>query len=152
MSRQWRSVPGFKNYEVSDTGVVKGQRGVLKPQICRNGYLNVWLYPNGWKSKRYCKGIHQLVLLAFVGPPNKEEETRHLDDNKRNNNLTNLCYGTKRENTQDRLRAGTNGGQKLNRRAAENIRSSQKTGKIIARQLGISESLVSMIRSGKRWN
>jgi hypothetical protein len=51
--------------------------------------------------------VHHLVLRAFVGerPVTIERgEIRHLDGNKTNNVLANLCYGTIKENADDRKR------------------------------------------------
>lgn len=48
--------------------------------------------------------LHRLVLLAFVGPCPQGMECRHLDDDPTNNNLENLCWGTRKEQAQDRKR------------------------------------------------
>lgn len=111
----WLPVPGWTGYyEVSDHGNVRSlqaQRGprrepkCLKPRPSRNGrYLAVCLKSNGaWAN--WC--IHQLVTLAFIGPPPLDEEVRHLDGNAHNNHISNLAYGTHSENLQDAVRHGT---------------------------------------------
>lgn len=56
--------------------------------------------------------IDRLLLEAFVGPPpSKYHVARHLDDDHRNNAISNLAWGTMSENVEDayrngRLRAG----------------------------------------------
>ncbi|QZE10566.1 hypothetical protein SEA_SCOOBYDOOBYDOO_251 [Mycobacterium phage ScoobyDoobyDoo] len=50
--------------------------------------------------------VHRLVLEAFVGPCPPGMETRHLDDDPSNNRLSNLCWGTRLENTMDRVQNG----------------------------------------------
>jgi len=52
--------------------------------------------------------MHCLVLEAFVGPCPKGMQCRHLDGNRKNNNLSNLCWGTYKENGEDRKVHGTN--------------------------------------------
>jgi hypothetical protein len=52
--------------------------------------------------------VHHLILLAFVGPRPEGCVTRHLDDDKANNRLGNLCYGTSTENNYDMVRNGKN--------------------------------------------
>lgn len=51
--------------------------------------------------------IHVLVLENFVGPsPFLGAKARHKDDNKSNNNLSNLEWGTNRENMDDAKKNG----------------------------------------------
>jgi len=44
------------------------------------------------------------VTEAFIGPYPPGQETRHLDGDPLNNSVGNLCYGTRAENMQDRVR------------------------------------------------
>jgi HNH endonuclease/NUMOD4 motif len=105
----WRAVVGFEGfYEVSNRGTVRSLprdycRGqVIKPRW-RGRYLAVVLStPTLRKELR----VHRLVGEAFLGPRPDKHETRHLDDNRANNNLTNLVYGTSKENSQDSIRNG----------------------------------------------
>jgi len=53
--------------------------------------------PLGWGNVWF---VHRLVLLAFIGP--SDLQVRHLDGNPTNNNLSNLLYGTAKENAEDR--------------------------------------------------
>lgn len=50
--------------------------------------------------------VHAVVLNAFVGPRPDGMVCRHLDDDKTNNALSNLCWGTPRENQLDVVRNG----------------------------------------------
>lgn len=116
----WRDVPRYKGiYRVSDRGQVKSldrvflnkigslwrARGkMLKLGKTRRGYPHVYLSIYG-EQKRFM--VHRLVLLTFVGSCPKGMETRHLDGNSSNNNLSNLCWGTHQENMQDSVKHGT---------------------------------------------
>lgn len=73
----------------------------LKLKISTTGYYLVTLYKHG---QPYTKKIHHLVLETFVGPKKFNEQTRHLDGNKLNNELVNLCWGTQSQNEQDKIR------------------------------------------------
>ena len=118
MPSNWRPVPGFdRYYEVSDEGEVRsldrtvahGKHGfttyrgrVLKARPTKGGYLLVAL---SYGTKRRAIYVHHLVLLAFVGPRPPAEgrsEIRHLNGDKRDNRLTNLAYGSAKENAADR--------------------------------------------------
>lgn len=115
---EWRDVPGYEGlYAVSDSGQVKslartieGKRSrrveerLLKPMVAQGGHLQVELRSGG--LPRWVPKIHQLVLLAFVGPYPEGMEVRHLDGDPANNRLDNLRYGTRSENMYDRVRHG----------------------------------------------
>ena len=75
----------------------------LNPYIGHGGYLYVSISTN---KKQRSIPIHVLLLDAFIGarPPNSEG--RHLDGKPLNNNLSNLAYGSKRQNAEDRIRCG----------------------------------------------
>jgi hypothetical protein len=51
--------------------------------------------------------VHHLVLEAFVGPRGDGEEARHLDGHRDNAALSNLSWGTAKENTADKRNHGT---------------------------------------------
>ncbi|WAW11629.1 HNH endonuclease [Acinetobacter phage nACB1] len=106
----WKPIPNFEGYDVSDQGQVrswrpKNGRGSLltTPHLLSltpfsdSDYLRVNL---GGKSRR----VHQLVLEAFVGPCPKGHLVMHLDDDCTNNNLSNLKYGTPKENLEDMVK------------------------------------------------
>jgi hypothetical protein len=113
----WKSIPGYKQYEVSNLGNVrsvdrwvrfgkteslrftKGQ--VIRKCINNNGYEQVTL------CRETGRHVHHLVLLAFVGPRPNGMEALHGDGNKANNRLDNLRYGTRSENQHDRAKHGT---------------------------------------------
>lgn len=105
-SKIWKTIPGYRGvYEVSSYGEVRriGSVKTLKPRKSRN-YLYVSLHE---KMKYKGELIHRLVLKAFCGEPSAKEEARHLDGNPENNKLSNLKWGSKRENFEDRLLHGT---------------------------------------------
>lgn len=107
---KWRTVPGFSNYEVSDTGLVRTKARdvlinrydtglevrsykskILKNQTQVNGYVSVRLKSDEGSYKTLT--IHRLVMLAFVGP--SPLFVLHADDDPKNNHLANLRYGTR---------------------------------------------------------
>ena len=119
----WRDVLGYDGrYQVSNKGNVRSVTRkdsvgrkisgiILKPISLRDGYLYVSLCKNG---KVKTKSIHRLVLEAFVENPNNLPEVNHKDENKINNELSNLewCdarynnnYGTRIERVSKKVRA-----------------------------------------------
>jgi len=117
-NERWLPVPGYEgHYEVSDMGRVRsldrvlpmnGSKGrrykgrMLKPSNA--GHPHVALVHPDLGIRTWT--IHRLVMLAFVGPLPEGLTTRHLNDDKCDNRLSNLAYGTYSENMLDRVRNG----------------------------------------------
>src|SRR5215468_1964479 len=121
---EFRHVDGFPGYCVGNIGTVSscwthkkkagfltGWRSflgsewrTLTPAIDRKGYLRVHLRVPSGRSRTV--KVHHLILKAFVGPRPAGCECRHLDGNPANNRVSNLCWGTPKENAQDTQRHG----------------------------------------------
>lgn len=107
MPTRWKTITGFPNYQVSELGEVMslpmtGRRTsgeILKPIVHKNGYHYIGLYNGGSQPKM--RRIHSLVLEAFVGPRPEGTHACHRDDDKDNNALANLYWGTPSENMAD---------------------------------------------------
>lgn len=63
-----------------------------------------WLGPEGPSRPMH---VHRLIMLWKEGPLPKGMETRHLCGNPRCINPEHLAYGTRSENSRDRLKDGT---------------------------------------------
>lgn len=119
---QWRPVPGYEgNYSISDQGRLKRHprttiaknnvshsflAGIIRSTI-QKGMLYARLSHNGHRRK---VGIHQLVLLAFVGPPpTRGHQANHINGKTTDNRLDNLEWSPKRHRprklTPDQIRA-----------------------------------------------
>ena len=122
-SETWKDVVGFEGlYKVSDKGNVysvarkdsigrKSGGRMLKPAYNRGGYLTVGLCKSGKVKREY---IHRLVAETFILNPKGFLEINHKDENKSNNESSNLewCtreynvnYGTRTEKTSKKVRA-----------------------------------------------
>jgi hypothetical protein len=113
----WRPVVGYEGfYEVSDRGQVRSldrvvghkqlKGRILRPAPNGGGHLAVALCKNGSQST---KKVHSLVAEAFIGPRPDGMEVRHGRNGKLDNSLANLCYGTPKQNGEDKVRDGTSG-------------------------------------------
>ena len=108
------------------------------------------------KSQR----VHRLVLEAFIGPCPKGMVAVHKDGDCHNNRLSNLRWGTPKENGEDAVRHGRssrgvkNPNAKLTEEKVRTIRilSGQgKTQKEIASILGVDSSNVCRVLTGYIW-
>lgn len=113
---EYRDIPEWPGYRVSSSGIVEsrwkgkgvhrrmhGDWATLKQSRHSDGHLVVGLFCQGRKRQWQ---VHQLVLIAFIGPRKPGMVGRHLDDNKDDNRLANLSWGTPADNAMDRCRNG----------------------------------------------
>lgn len=152
--REWRAIPGWENYEVSDDGQVRRDGRVLKQRGEDLGYRRVTLSKNG-QARRF--GVHRLVLCAFTRPPRHGEQARHLNGVASDNRLENLAWGTAVENAADKRRHGThpagahNGNAKLTRDDVRSIFVSTASQTVLAQRFGVAQALVSQIKRRRVW-
>ena len=106
---EWKTLEDFNNYEVSDDGQVRNRKTgrVLKTRITNSGYQALEIYND--EGKRKFKYLHRLVAQAFVPNSNIEEfeVVNHIDEDKYNNNYTNLEWTTREINTAIRTKRHT---------------------------------------------
>lgn len=126
---EYRDLPGFPGYRVGDDGSIwsnhrsrwhPGMRGLwhrLKLTLPHGrSHLRVNLNKPGERSQ-YRRGVHRLVLEAFVGPCPEGMQCCHADGDPTNNRLSNLRWDTQESNYADRSRHGTDNQGERNGRA-----------------------------------
>ncbi len=178
----WRDIPGFEGlYQVSNFGRVKsldrwqnldpnpqapkGYARHIKGKIHRGTPVNrdgkiIRIVVGLRKDGRYFyRGIHEFVLLAFVGPRPEGYYGCHNDDTPTNNRLANLYWGTPKQNSADKIRHGNQPKgegipwSKLTERDVRYIRS--KAGVIsqskLAKKFGVVQAQISRVVNGKEW-
>jgi hypothetical protein len=104
---EYRMIPGDGRYVSRDGVVISLRRGApktLKPTPDTYGYYMLSRPPTR---------IHKAVALAWIGPrPAPKMEVRHLNGDNSDNRLSNLAWGTQKENNDDVRRHGTRKGEK----------------------------------------
>ena len=100
----WKPIAGSNElYHVSNLGRVKSHR-LLTPSINNSGYKVVNVKINGVTKLKY---VHRLVAEAFIPNPNKFKLVLHGNDNdKLDNSVANLRWGTHSHNAQDKVNDG----------------------------------------------
>lgn len=97
-------IPGYEGYLITRSGKVFTVNGrLLKPQLNHGKRLYVYIQVG---NKRYLKSLHRLLALTFIPNPDNLPLVRHLDDNPLNNELSNLAWGTPKDNTRDCINNG----------------------------------------------
>lgn len=109
----WISINHFKGltlsgtYQVSDKGRVKTLSGeIMVGSISEDGYHIVSLQccRQGGSTKSLMVPVHRLILIAFKGDPPDgmlNPTVQHINKNKLDNRIKNLCWMTAFENNQD---------------------------------------------------
>lgn len=110
-SEEWKDINGYEGiYQVSSFGRIKSlprkviksngrthtvNESIRKPHETKDGYLRIRL-SNGENAKSLL--IHRIVAEHFIENINSKLEVNHLDEDKKNNHVTNLEWCTRQEN------------------------------------------------------
>lgn len=175
ITEDWKPVPDFPGYEVSNLGRVRSYRSIngrggfcLNPRLLKlldtpkKEYLRVGLV-DGMGGVKHIP-VHTLVLMVFVGPrPSKDHDCCHADGNARNNTLSNLRWDTKQANAADRISHGTQirgeavGIAVLTEDQVKEIKDAlpawkRGMGRFFARKFDVGDSAISAIKQGLTWS
>lgn len=136
MSELWKPIENFENnYKISSYGNIQNIKTgkILKP-CNKGGYFNISIIDNN-KIKK-CFYVHRLVANAFIENPENKKEVNHKDKNKINNNVNNLEWNTRIENSNHRCK---NLLIKTNKNKVV-LRLDNKTGDILEKYNSIKEA------------
>jgi len=102
----WKPIKGFnRQYEVSNLGNVRNSRNrIMKTYTVNSGYQCLKFSVN---TKRTHHLVHRLVAEEFIPNPDNLPEVNHIDENKYNNNVSNLEWVTSSANKQHSMASGT---------------------------------------------
>lgn len=162
----WKDIPGYEGaYQASSLGRIRS----LDRTITQVGRWSLpfkrklkgrILHPASSKNNPHLyvvlghgapgTPVHQLVALAFFGPPKATEEVRHLDGNAANNCVENLCYGSRTDNILDVYRQGGRW-RKLSLADIQNIKdrlAAGEPGASLSREFHVSQTSISRIKLG----
>lgn len=134
-----KDIPNYEGvYQASTDGRIFSNisNKFLKFNILKNGYATVELFKNK-KSKRLL--VHRLIAQTFISNPLGLPQVNHKDENKLNNNTSNLEWCTNIYNM--------NYGTRLERQI-NSTDYSKENRKIIARMNGkkVSKAVIQMYR------
>ena len=170
MIEVWKPVVGYEGlYEVSSIGRLKS---LSKKWVsgtgricCHDGMImSLTKSPEGYPQARLRKNkiatthrIHRLVAEAFILNPLQYRCVNHIDSNRENNSVGNLEWATHQTNRVHALNHGfalRGNKNPLTKIKDEDLlviayESYDKSNRSLAKEYGVSEGLISTIRSNK---
>lgn len=107
MDERWKRIKDYEDYWISNRGRVygpgRGGNGGFLKLVPQDGYLKVTLTKKG---KKCDKRVNRLVAMAFIEKPKGSYLVMHEDDDRTNNSVENLSWGTYADNNRDCWRKG----------------------------------------------
>lgn len=168
INKIWKDIEDTKgNYSACTNGQVRsnprvvkyGKRSretklcILKAHIRTDGYLALKIRING---KSYPKSVHRLIAQVFIPNPNNLPFVCHKDDNKLNNNVDNLFWGTPQTNVDDMMEKKRYSvvQRKLNEEQVREIKELLKMGishPKICVKYNVCRQVIGLINTGKTY-
>jgi hypothetical protein len=169
MEETWAQIKGFEGiYEVSTLGRVRSldrpqrvrgngislQKGQILKQWKQGSYMYCDLRKPGIRQKAR---VHVVVLETFNCSRPDGMVACHNNGDSTDNRLSNLRWGTYKENSKDKILHGTHrygelcGKSKLTEAQAIAILESAKSNREIAKDFGVCSATVSHIKTGRNW-
>lgn len=154
-----RPVLGYPDYVISSNGVVRDLNGNEIRTWIANNYTYIRLFNhNGFRIH----AVHRLVATHFLSNPDNLRCVCHKDDNPRNNDVSNLFWGSHADNMQDMIRKGrkvnshgqSNGKAILSEQQIDIIRSYpayRGYNRDLALMFNVSRSAITHIRTNTTW-
>ena len=148
----WKVIEQYPDYMVNEFGEIYGRKSgkTLRASDSR-GYQHVILMRDGI---RHAESVHRLVATAFIENPLNLPCVNHKDENKRNNNASNLEWCTYQHNNTYRQRH-FRAGAKLRKAVLQidnlgNIVGEYESTRAAAKATGIREQWIARTARGER--
>ena len=94
---EYRKIKNYENYEINKNGEIRNIKTgrIIKPYL-QQGYYRVSLIKE--KNVKKSEAVHRLIAITFI--PNEENKPiiDHINQNKIDNNVSNLRWSTYKEN------------------------------------------------------
>ena len=144
-------IKGYEHYTIDREGNIFNTKfnRTLKNKLKKDGYMGITLSKNGYKQDFK---LHRLLALAYIPNPEGYHYVRHLNDNRLDNRLCNLAWGTSSQNAKDKYDNGyIQHGRKLTEAQVLEIFEDKRPQRIVAVDYGVSRTTVGKIQRQERY-
>lgn len=129
MKEIWKAIPEYEHlYVASNLGQIKrvDKDRLMTQTPDKDGYFTVRLSKQN-KAKTF--RVSRLILSAFKGAPKSKAEALHLNHERTDNRISNLMWGTRQQNEDQKIAAGRqNPWTKLSKKQVADIRKLRQKG------------------------
>lgn len=150
--RQYMRIRDYPDYFITDDGIVismlKERPINLRTWENAHGHQYVQL-SNGRGSDRDKVLVHRLVAEAFIPNPHDYPIVRHLNDVPYDNCVSNLAWGTAKDNRDDSIRNGNDFRKGVYCFETDRV---YRSGADAAREFGLAKSQITRCCQGKSGN
>jgi hypothetical protein len=100
-----KEIPGYNGkYKINESGIVINENGhTMRTAVSNSGYLRTALEDCD-DGHRKNESIHRLVAKTFIPNPDNLPVVMHKDNDKLNNHVSNLKWGTQSDNISQAFR------------------------------------------------
>lgn len=152
---EWKPIPEYENlYEINSKGEIRSLCKrysktpiILKQCIGSKGYKNVTLCKN---QKQTTFNVHRLVATVFIPNPNNLPCVNHKDENKLNNDVSNLEWCSYYHNNVYGSRLTKSATKRSVPVMCVEINKTYSSASAVQRETGICQSHISQCCNGKR--
>lgn len=151
----WKKVPGFSDYEASESGCLRKGGRRIAANVGSHGYLMVNM--KGDDGKRGAHLLHVVIATAFHGPRPENLDCCHNDGDPYNVAKYNLRWDTRKNNIADQKKHGTfkwHGRKKLQPQDIASVRerlAKGETAASIAAEYGVHHTTINAVDAGRSW-
>jgi hypothetical protein len=174
---EWKNIAENSSYLISDKPMLidgspvdviyhekeSGQYRIVSVHKATSGkeYLCFYIYSETKKNSKKSLWLHRTRLMVFSGnAPTDQPFCLHIDGNAKNNSLSNLRWGSHKENMEDFSKHGSRKGSKnpsakIDENVAVALYVLANLGLVDSRiknELHISQTLISLIKTGGKWS
>lgn len=148
MSEIWKDIPNYQGlYQVSNYGNIRSLDRYSSDHFCKGRVLKPYGNGKGYLLVKLCKNghikafqVHRIVANAFLPNRNKKLQVNHLNENKKDNEVTNLEWCTAKQNSNYGTRSKRISIANRNGKLSKKVKQLGKAGNLIKIWPSLSEA------------
>ncbi len=99
VTEEWKQINDYPNYSISNFGVIKNRKRIMKILTDTKGYSVIKLYKDGIQKNFQ---HHQPIGIHFIPNPENYKQIDHINNIRNDNRLENLRWGNQSQNCRNK--------------------------------------------------